>query len=131
MTSMSFTYHVDTGDDVKVSLDTGDGIRLSPDQDASFSVKQDGQVLLSGKFVHFNAYFDYVLSIEGLEVFEITPEDDFPSFYFFEWYGENGEEYTFFDQVEDSDVGVVLSAVGISAEEAEEAFRHLHFETVQ
>lgn len=129
---MSLSFHIDNGNDVKVTLDVEDGSYLSEGQDEQsvFAVKRDGQELLRGRFIYFENYLDYVLSLEDLEVFEIEPEDGFPNFYFYTVYEESGEEYIFFDQVEDSDIGVILAAGGISVEEAEETFRQLHFEII-
>lgn len=123
---MSLSFNVDTGDAVKATLDVENGTCLVPEEDG-FAVGRDGQTLLSGRFIHFEEYFDYVLSFDDLEVYEITPEDDTPTYYFFEASGEEGDLLIFLTQVEDSPTGVVLRATGISVEEAEDTFLHLHF----
>ena len=127
---MSLSYKMDTGDAVKVTLDVEKGSCLVPDEDG-FAVGRDGQTLLSGRFNHFEEYFDYVLSFDDLEVYEITPEDDTPSYYFFEVNKKEGDQLIFLTQVEDSPIGAVLCATGISVEEAEDAFLHLHFTILQ
>lgn len=123
---MSLSYNMDTGDAIKVTLDVEDGRCLVPEEDG-FAVGRDGQTLLSGRFMPFEEYFDYVLSFDDLEVYEIVPEDDTPTYYFFEVDRVEGDQLIFLTQVEDSPTGAVMCASGISVEEAEDAFLHLHF----
>lgn len=123
---MSLSYNLSTGDAVTVTLDVEDGTYLFP-ENSCFVVKRDGQTLLTGRFVQFEDYFDYILSFEELEVYEIIPEDDTPTYYFFEEILEDGFHFTFLTQVEDQSTGAVVTASGISIEEAEDTFLHLHF----
>lgn len=127
---MSLSWELDTGDTVEATLHVENGTCLVPEE-GGFAVGRDGQTLLSGQFIHFEEYFDYILSFDDVEVYEITPEDDTPIYYYFEVSGEEGEQHIFLTQVEDSPIGVELYATGISVEEAEDAFLHLEFEILE
>ena len=62
-TSKSFTFDVDNGDQIKVSLDTTGGFDLS--SQAPFGISQNGKVLSEGTFI-YSEYYDYY--VEGDEI---------------------------------------------------------------
>lgn len=76
-TSMSYTFSVETGDQVEVKLNTSDGLKMTQ-SDGQFSVLDaDGQHLLDGGFVTAEGmdYYRSAMYTEGAEVLLDTDEE--------------------------------------------------------
>jgi len=119
--SMTYTFSVDNGDSIKVSLDTTDNYSMS--SDLPFSISCNGETLSQGTFIQGDAFEQYksvAMSDKNARVIDsgIKGGND----YIFWCY--NGAEYNYAIMINDSNTGIVLGNA-ISEESARECFDRL------
>ncbi len=74
-TSMSYTYKVGTGDNVKVVLDTSDGLKLENDDDGFSVTDDDDETILQAIFIDEDTYDWYVERMKNSDWVEHIEED--------------------------------------------------------
>ena len=120
-TSKSFTFDVDNGDQIKVSLDTTGGFDLS--SQAPFGISQNGKVLSEGTFI-YSEYYDYYVEVvdndSDAELLDSGTKDGNE----FIFWCYNDVEYNYAILVRDSDTGVVIGNM-VSEKSAKECFDRL------
>ena len=119
--SKAYTYAVDTGDSIKVSLNTKDGYDLSSGD--PFAISYNGEVLSQGTFMQAEAYEqfeDAVKNDENAQLLDSGVKDG--NTYIF--WSFNGVEFNYAILVGDSDTTVVLGN-NVSEESAKECFARL------
>lgn len=126
--SKSFTFQIDNGEKIKITLNTTNGYDLSQ-KDGVFTVKKEGEDILNGYFLSEDGYQEKLAAVntsEGVTILEATPEAS-PTFYCYQFEGEAGTETDFLFQIEGTKTGVIAGSLN-SYEEAETAFQLLEFE---
>ena len=120
-TSKSFTFDVDNGDQIKVSLDTTGGFDLS--SQAPFGISQNGKVLSEGTFI-YSEYYDYYVEVvdndSDAELLDSGTKDGNE----FIFWCYNDVEYNYAIFVRGSDTGVVIGNM-VSEKSAKECFDRL------
>lgn len=120
----AYTYKVDTGDEVRISLDTTGGYSLT--SDLPFTVSCDGEVQSEGTFIKAEAYSQYVEAVitDNDAVVIDTGSKDGNEYIFWSY---NGEEYNYAILIGDSDTAVVIGNI-VSEKSAKESFRRLEIQ---
>lgn len=126
-TSLSYTFTVENGDNIKVKLDTSGGYKLSQ-EGSEFCVSKDGVELTRGFFMteeKYTSYFDNVEGAKGVSHFDSGTYNG--NEYIYYQYEEDGTD-TWYHViiVEDSSTGVALSNTN-GSDSAEEIFELLSF----
>lgn len=120
-TYMAFTFSIDNGDSIKVSLDTSDKYKIS--SDIPFEISQDGRVLTQGSFIRGEAYEQLIATIEADEHSKIYDSGVKGGNKYTYWI--SGDlEYCYVILVENSNTGIVLIN-NISPDSAMEVFNRL------
>lgn len=88
--SKSYTFHVETGDDVEVSLAMSDGLDLKQ-EDGEYTVTKDGKNVLSGVFITPEMRSSYIDAVKAEPTAQIISDTDDC----FSWKvdGQSGKEY--------------------------------------
>lgn len=123
----SFTFHIDNGEQIKVTLDTAGGYDLQQ-ENGRISVEKDGETILVGKFLTsagFDQYVDQVLPAGNVTVLEEKPD-----YYLYQLEGEAGMETTFLLKVDGAETGVLLVTLS-PLEQARAVYEQLKFEKVE
>lgn len=120
-TSMAFTFSIDNGDSIKVSLDTSDKYKIS--SDVPFEISQDGRALTQGSFIQGEYYEQFVAAIEADEHAKIYDSGTKDGNKYTYWI--SGDlQYCYVILVEDSNTGIILVNT-ISPDSAMEVFNRL------
>lgn len=120
-TYMAFTFSIDNGDSIKISLDTSDKYKIS--SDIPFEISQDGRVLTQGSFIRGEAYEQLIATIEADEHSKIYDSGVKGGNKYTYWI--SGDlEYCYVILVENSNTGIVLIN-NISPDSAMEVFNRL------
>ncbi|MDE6531496.1 MAG: hypothetical protein K2K96_12115 [Lachnospiraceae bacterium] len=130
-TSMSYSYKVGTGDNVKVELDTSDGLMLEnglESGDEGFRVTEDDETILQGVFVDedtYDLYMEIVKYADGVEVVEEDSANGL-TWVLYEFDGNAGMESNYIVWIDGSDTGIIMGSLeGTRA--AKKAFNSLTF----
>lgn len=126
-TKLSYTYEVNTGDKITLSLNTTDGYSMT--QDMPFSITKDDGIISRGTFIEASAYEVYESSmdlIDGIVNSDKGEKDGITYLYF----NYNNTEFDYIIKINDSNTGLLLSN-SISEESAKEMFERLSFEIVK
>lgn len=120
-TNKSYTYNVETGDKVKITLNTTDGYDLS--SDLPFKVSKDGKTLSQGTFIEGSYYEQYVdaANTQG-QIIDKGSNSDIE----YVFYSYNNAEYNYVIKIKDSNTALLLGNPH-SQEEAEKCFELLSF----
>lgn len=121
--SKSYTFDVETGDRVEITLNTSEGHDLS--YELPFTISKDDKTLSQGTFIKGNYYSEYVnvANTDSLATVLDTGSNDDIEYVF---YSYNDSEYNYIIKVKDSNTGIILGNPN-SREEAEECFELLTF----
>lgn len=121
-TSKSFTFSVETGDNIKVELRTSDGYDM--DSNVPFTVTKDGEDVARGTFLYGSSYEEYRTAYESTEDATLLDEGekDGNSYYAYSL----PEEIDYFVYVADSDTVVVIASIN-GDEAAADVFNALTF----
>ena len=125
--SKSYTFSVETGDSIKVTLDTSDGYALSQ-ENGMFSVSSGEETILQGIFLLEETYEQYMELSETADGIIVLEEDERKdvSYLFYEFVGEAGTENDFVIFVKDSGTGVLIGSLA-GRDAAKAAFDRLTF----
>lgn len=126
---VSYTYNVETGDTVKVSLNKTNGYSMT--SDLPFSISKDDKEIAQGTFITNDGYVYYQELIDELEKtdeIEIIKDGkkDGNTYTFYKVESEAGMEYDYLVKIGDSNTGVLMGSV-TSEEEAAGCFEALTF----
>ena len=128
-TSKSYTFDVETNEQIKVKLDTTNGERLSQ-ENGRFTIENDEEEAISiGMFYleeAFNELYDTVETLDGVEVIEIGEKEKL-EFIFYKAKTETTIEYNYLVKLDNAKSGVVISNI-TSEEAARGVFELLTFE---
>ena len=126
-TSMSYNFHIDNGDDIRVTLDTGDKFKMT--SDVPFVISQNGEALTQGAFIHGDAYAQYKNAAQTDEKSKVLDSGtkDGDEYVFWNY---DGREYNYVILVKDSNTGIVLGNT-ISEESAKECFNRLTIQSAK
>ena len=122
----SYTFNVDTGDAVKVTLDLGGGYDMSGK--VPFEVTKDGDEIFEGSFLHEEGYELYRDEILGDENAQILNEGERSGndFIFWKTTADDATAYDYVVNVKDSSTVVLLEGTA-GEEDTQQAFDHLTF----
>lgn len=126
-TKLSYTYEVNTGDKITLSLNTTDGYSMT--QDMPFSITKDDGIISRGTFIEASAYEVYESSMDlivGIVNSDKGEKDGITYLYF----NYNNTEFDYIIKINDSNTGLLLSN-SISEESAKEMFERLSFEIIK
>lgn len=120
-TNKSYTYTVETGDKVKITLNTTDGYDLS--SDLPFAISKDGNTLSQGTFIQESYYEEYVnaANTQG-QIIDRGSNDNIE----YVFYSYNNSEYNYVIKIKDSNTALLLGNPN-SQEEAKKCFELLSF----
>ena len=120
-TNKSYTYTVETGDKVKITLNTTDGYDLS--SDLPFAISKDGNTLSQGTFIQESYYEQYVnaANTQG-QIIDRGSNDNIE----YVFYSYNNSEYNYVIKIKDSNTALLLGNPN-SQEEAKICFELLSF----
>lgn len=123
--TMSYTFHVETGDKIKVAMDITDGYTFSQ-KEGTFTASMDGRDILTGIFLTGDMYDQYLEAIQG-EEFEILKESQQNGCSYIQYRYEGDHiENNFVCWVTDSNTGLFLASLE-DQQSAEDAFERLSF----
>ena len=120
-TTVSYTYKVETGDDITLSLVTNDGYGLT--SDLPFVISKDKEELSQGTFIAAEYYDEYVDSVSNDENAKIIDEGDKDNYSYVMWnYGDS--EYNYVIKIKNTNTGILI-ANNVSEKSAKECFERL------
>lgn len=125
-TSKSYTFQIENGEMIKVSLDTSDGYDLIQNN-GRFSVEKEDKAILQGYFLSEEGYAERRAMILEAQDVTIKRTEKEPDLYVYQCQGEVGLETDYLVQVMDAKTGIVIGSLN-SYEEAEAAFSLMTFE---
>lgn len=119
--SKAFTYSVETGDSVKVSLDTSDKYDMT--SDLPFAISCDGEMFSQGLFITAENYSQYVdvVNTDEIAVLLDSGSKDGNQYIFWSY---NDLEFNYAILIGDSNTGMILGN-SVSEESARECFNRL------
>lgn len=123
----NFTFSIENGDAIKVSIDTKDGYGLSQ-KGGSFIVSKDDNTISQGVFLADNVYNQYKKliventnnDVENVEKGTYNDND----YIYYETEGKSGREYNYIVKVKYTNTGVLIGST-VSKDEAQNAFKKL------
>lgn len=119
--SKSYTFNIETGDSIKVTLETGDGYDLKQ-KNGSFSITKDDQVISQGVFLKEDTKNDFYSKLNQFEKYSF----DNGKYIYYETDGEAGIEYNYFIILDNSKAGIVVASLE-GREKAQDTFERLSF----
>ncbi|TGY38961.1 hypothetical protein E5347_16565 [Clostridium sartagoforme] len=125
--SMSFTYSVDTGDKVKLTLDTSDNYKLT--SELPFSILKDEETLSQGKFITEESYSQLVDTVKSDEKATLIDSGNKEGNEYIFW-SYNESEYNYAVLISDSETGVIIGNP-VSEESAKECFEKIDISKVE
>ena len=120
-TSKSYTFKVENGDDIKVTLNTTDGYDIT--SDTPFKILKDENTLSQGIFIK-GSYYDQYVENANTQGNIIKKESNDNIEYVF--YSYENLEYNYIIKIKNSDTALLLANPN-SQEEAEKCFELLSF----
>lgn len=119
--SKSYTYKVETGDKVKVTLKTNDDYNIT--SDLPFKISKGDDVLSQGSFVTLDGYNQYLNAAKNDSNARIIATDNKNGLEY-TFYSYDDKEYNYVIKISDSNTGLLL-ANNVSEESAKECFSRL------
>ena len=120
----SYTYNVDTGDQIELRLDTTGGYDIS--SDLPFTISKDGETLSQGSFIVGEGYDYYEAAIGSDSAAEVIEEKSRNGleYIFYSYDGASGMEYNYVIKIVGSDTALLIANT-VSEESARECFERL------
>lgn len=119
--SKAYTFTVDNGDKIKLTLDTSEDYDIS--SDLPFAISCNGEILSQGSFILDEAYEQYVSVVENDENAKLLDSGTKDGHKYIFWC-YNGSEYNYAIVINDSSTGIILGNP-VSEESAKECFNRL------
>lgn len=123
--SKSYTFNVETGDKIKVTLETGDGYQLIQ-KNGHFMINKNDELVSEGFFITTSTQQQYEMAIENLTVKEDGSQDHC-EYTYYETVGTSGKEYNYLVKLNDAQTGIIVCNF-TGKDEAVTAFERLSFE---
>lgn len=126
--SKSFTFQIDNGEQVKVTLNTTDGYDLTQ-EDGTFAVEEDGKTILYGRFLKpegFALYQEEMSKQKNAKLVTLEPADS-PTLCIYTFDGSAGPEVDYLMKLDGGETVVYLYTTKTAAE-AEKLVELLTFE---
>lgn len=125
--SMSITFSVATGDNIKVTLDTSDGLELSQ-ADGGYTVTENGNDILQAVFVEQAFYQEYIEAVKTQEGVTINQEksENGITYLSYSYNSQAGTENDFLIWIEGSNTGIVAGSLA-DLQTATRAFESISF----
>lgn len=120
-TYMSWTFDVETGDDVKIRLETTDGYTIS--SDVPFVIKHNDEELSHRTFIKGDFCEQYREAAKTQEGSKVLTEGEIDGHKYIFW-SFNDEEWNYCIELEGGKTGILLGNA-VSRETAEEVFSRL------
>ncbi len=120
-TSMSYTFSVDTGDSIKVTLDTTDQYKIT--SSLPITISHDGETLSQGTFILGEAYAEYQSVVDSDEKARLIDSGTKDGNEYIFW-SYDDQEYNYAISIGHSNTGFLLSNP-ISEESAKDCFQRL------
>ena len=120
-TYMSWTYNVETGDNVKIKLTTNDGYTIS--SELPFSVSQNGAVISQGTFIKGEFCEQYRTAANTQEGAKMLEEGEIDGHKYFVWSFDN-KEWNYCIELAGGKTGILLGNETSQAS-AQEVFNRL------
>lgn len=120
-TNKSYTYTVETGDKIKITLNTTDGYDIT--SDLPFTISKDSNDLSQGQFIQGSYYDQYVEAANTQGTIIDQGSNDTIEYVF---YSYNDQEYNYIIKIKNSNTALLLGNPN-SQEEAETCFKLLSF----
>lgn len=117
----SYTFKVETGDNIKIKLNTNDDYDIS--SDLPFVISKDGKTLSQGIFITIDVYNQYIASVtndSNAKIIETKNKNGLD----YTFYSYNNREFNYIIKIEDSNTGLLLGNP-ISEKSAKECFEKL------
>ena len=122
-TNKAYTWKVETGDNIKVSLKTNDGYDINSNN--PFEISKDEKTVTYGIFVTMDTYNQYKNLIPNDSKSRVIEQDNKNGLeYIFYEYSGNTKEYNYVIKINDSNTGIILTN-STSEEEAKNIFSKL------
>jgi hypothetical protein len=131
--TQSYTFEVETGDTVKVSLDVSDKSNKSnkyklKQKDGQFLIKNDKETLSQGIFITKDTYDQYVSLLSSNSDISVLEKDKTKGCsYLYEYKGEAGTEHDYVVWLNDSSTGILIGSLQ-NKKVAKDIFEKLTFE---
>lgn len=126
-TTISYTYKVETGDNIKISLTTNDGYDMT--SDTPFVISKDNKELSQGTFISAEFYDTYIDSIENDDKAEIIDKGTKANCSYVMW-DYAGSEYNYVVMINGTNTALLV-ANNVSEESAKECFSRLEIRNVK
>ena len=128
----SYTFKVETGDSVKVTLDISDKYNLKQ-KDGQFSIEKNKKILSQGMFINKSTYQQYASMLlsnddTNLSVMDKGKTEDY-TYFFYEYKGDSGVEHDYVIWLKGSSTGVLMGSLK-NKKVAQSVFEKLTFEIV-
>ena len=122
-TNMSYTFVVDTGDSVKITLDTSDDYSMT--SELPFAVSKDGEVQSQGTFITAETYGNYEEMIDDQDGVEILDTGSGNGIEYLFW-SYNDAEFNYAVLIKGSNTGLLIGN-NVSEKSAEDCFGRMKF----
>lgn len=124
-TTKSYTFDIDTGDQIKVSIETSKGFNMTGD--IPFSILRDGKEIMRGKFGDCEQFEACREAIDGEEAVALLSEGTKNGCDYFSCTAETkkGTEYGYFLRI--GNTTVALTTTSLTQEEAQAVFDAMEF----
>ncbi len=120
-TNLSYTFNVDTGDNVKIELNTTDGHKMT--SELPFKISLDDKTLSEGTFITNDGYNQYKNAIDTDSNAKIIDSGDKGEISYI-FYSYNDKEYNYLIKIKDSKTGLLIGN-SVSEESAKDVFERL------
>lgn len=120
-TTKSFTFNVDNGDAIRLSLNINDDYDIS--SELPFEISCNGEVLCQGTFIQSEAYSQYVAVVQNDENATLLDSGIKEGNEYIFW-NYNDTEFNYAILIADSNTGIILGN-DVSEESARECFNRL------
>lgn len=120
-TSVSYTYSVETGDKIKITLDTSDKYELT--SKLPFSILHDGKTLSQGKFITAKNYSEYADVVNSNKKAKLIDSGSKNGDKYIFW-SYNDSEYNYAVLIAGSNTAVLIGNP-VSEESAKECFKRV------
>ena len=120
-TSKSYTFSVETGDNIEIKLDTSNGYDIS--SDIPFAVSKDDKKLSQGTFITLDGYDSYIAAVtndSNAKVIDSATKNGLE----YTFYSYNNSEYNYIIKIKDSNTALLIGNI-TSEESAKDCFDKL------
>lgn len=127
--TISYTYAVETGDDIKIELYKNNDSSYKLSSNVPFTISKDDKTLSTGSFLTSEGYdlYKYNISVEShIKIFEEDEKDGIV----YTFFSVKDEQFMYLIKVKDSNTGILLEN-DHSKKEAQEVFEMISISLVK